>query len=110
MTRVIKLIAEAFGFALKRFSCHSASVGGATLLRAAGAPDTLIHLVGRWMSLPACFGYQEASTPTHDRLLRTLLTAGLYTARDVRIWYPQPLCEVWGSQYPTNPNTECSNN
>jgi hypothetical protein len=110
MTREIKQMAEEFGFAPKRFGCHGIRVGGASLLRAAGAPDSLIMLIGRWKSLPACLGYQEASTATHDMLLSVLLTRGLYTARDVRIRYPQPRCETWGPQYPTNPETERNNN
>jgi hypothetical protein len=80
MTREIKIIAEEFGFSPKRFGCHGVQVGGASLLRAAGASDSLILLIGRWVSLPACLGYQEASTATHDKLLQVLLTRGLYTA------------------------------
>jgi hypothetical protein len=110
MTAEIKAIAEEFGFSPKRFGCHRVRVGGASLLRAAGASDSLILLIGRWCSLPACLGYQEASTDTHDNLLRVLLTKGLYTTRDVRIRYPQPRCETWGPQYPTHPDKENGNN
>jgi hypothetical protein len=110
ITREIKLVAEEFGFNPRRFGCHGIRVGGVSLLRAAAASDSLILLIGRWCSLPACLGYQESSTSNHDMLLRVLLTKGLYTCRDERIRYPQPRCETWGPQYPTHPEREIGNN
>jgi hypothetical protein len=88
--RVIKLAAEGQGFVPDRFGAHGLRVGGASLLRAAGATDGEIMLMGRWRSLPACLGYQEVSTATHDRMLDMLLK-GSYTNRDVRLQYRLPV-------------------
>jgi hypothetical protein len=76
---VVKHAAVQAGFAPNRFGCQGLRVGGATLLRAAGATDEKICLMGRWKSLPACLGYQEVSTATHDRMLDMLLRSGAYT-------------------------------
>jgi hypothetical protein len=89
-TKVVKYAATLFGFAPDLFGGQSIRVGGATLLRAAGATDGEICLMGRWKSLPACLGYQEVSTATHDRMLNMLLTTGAYTNRDIRLQYRLP--------------------
>ena len=68
-----------------RVAGHGLRIGGASHLRASGADDGTIMLMGRWKSLPACLGYQAASTATHDRLLQTLGTPGGLTARDIRL-------------------------
>jgi hypothetical protein len=102
MQKTIKEMAVAFGFSPERFGCHGLRIGGACLLRAAGAKDTFILLMGRWKSLPACLKYQEASTADYDRMLSLLCTMGLYTSRDLRIRYPRPRHEPIGEQDPTN--------
>ncbi|KAJ1406552.1 hypothetical protein B484DRAFT_436691 [Ochromonadaceae sp. CCMP2298] len=89
-TKVIKHAATTFGFAPDLFGPHALRVGGATLLRASGATDGEILLMGRWKSMPACLGYQEVSTNTHDRMLQMLLREGVYTARDIRLQYRIP--------------------
>jgi hypothetical protein len=89
-TAVVKHAAVQAGFAPDRFGCQGLRVGGATLLRAAGATDREICLMGRWKSLPACLGYQEASAATHDRMLDMLLRSGAYTDRDIRLQYRLP--------------------
>jgi hypothetical protein len=89
-TKVIKHTATTFGFAPDNFGLQALRVGGATLLRASGAPDGEILLMGRWKSMPACLGYQEVSTNTHDRMLKMLLREGVYTARDIRLQYRIP--------------------
>jgi hypothetical protein len=89
-TKVVKYAASLYDFAPDLFGGHSLRVGGATLLRAAGATDGEICLMGRWKSLPSCLGYQEVSTATHDRMLNMLLTTGAYTNRDIRLQYRLP--------------------
>lgn len=89
-TAVVKHAAVQAGFAPDRFGCQGLRVGGATLLRAAGATDGEICLMGRWKSLPACLGYQEVSTATHDRMLAMLLQSGAYSDRDIRLQYRLP--------------------
>jgi hypothetical protein len=69
MQATLKGVTEAYGFSPRRFGCHGLRVGGASHLRAAGAGNGLILLMGRWKTLPACRGYQEGSTRTHDKLL-----------------------------------------
>ncbi|KAJ1400722.1 hypothetical protein B484DRAFT_339153 [Ochromonadaceae sp. CCMP2298] len=88
--KVVKQAATTFGFAPTLFGPHALRVGGATVLRAAGATDGEILLMGRWKSLPACLGYQEVSSQTHDRMLSMLLQPGTYTARDIRLQYRVP--------------------
>ncbi|KAJ1387346.1 hypothetical protein B484DRAFT_460888, partial [Ochromonadaceae sp. CCMP2298] len=88
--KVVKHAATTFGFAPTLFGPHALRVGGAAVLRAAGASDGEILLMGRWKSLPACLGYQEVTTYTHDRMLRLLLRPGTYTARDIRLQYRVP--------------------
>jgi hypothetical protein len=87
---LLQRTAAYFGFEGTQFGCQSLRVGGATLLRAAGADDGLICLMGRWRSLPACLGYQEISTAAHDRMSSLLLTPGIYTTRDIEMQYCVP--------------------
>ncbi|KAJ1433660.1 hypothetical protein B484DRAFT_326644 [Ochromonadaceae sp. CCMP2298] len=83
---VVKKTASKFGFDPSNFGCHSLRIGGTSLLCAAGASDMNICLMGRWKSLPACLGYQEVSTATHDRMLN-LLSTNAYTPRDIHLQY-----------------------
>jgi hypothetical protein len=83
MQQIVKDAAVYFGFSPKKFGCQSLRSGGATLLRAVRASDSEIMMMGRWKSMPACLGYQEQSTNTHDRLLKVLLTEGAYSNRSV---------------------------
>ncbi|KAJ1406230.1 hypothetical protein B484DRAFT_337603 [Ochromonadaceae sp. CCMP2298] len=86
----IKRTAAHFNFDSTQFGCHGVRVGGATHLRAAGADDGYICLMGRWRSLPACLSYQEVSTAAHDRMAALLMTPGVYTTRDLRLQYVLP--------------------
>lgn len=85
LTKVLKHTARLFGHDPTRFTCHGFRVGGATLLRASGADDGTIMIMGRWRSLPACLGYQASSTVTYDRMLELLGTPGQFTSRDVQL-------------------------
>lgn len=80
---VLKYTARLFNLPAAHYSCHSFRVGGASLLRAAGADDGEILSMGRWRSLPACLGYQAPSTATNDRLLHLLSSPDMFTTRDV---------------------------
>jgi hypothetical protein len=85
MNTILKFTAAKQRLPGTRYSCHCLRVGGASLLRAAGADDSEIMALGRWRSLPACIGYQAPSTATNDRLLRFLGQEGLFTNRDVHL-------------------------
>lgn len=85
LNSVLKYTARLFHLPFAHYSCHSLRVGGASLLRAAGADDGEILTMGRWRSLPACLGYQAASTATHDRLLQLLGSQNIFTVRDVHL-------------------------
>lgn len=82
---VIKEAAAHFQFDTTHFSGYSPRIGGASLLRAAGASDGFIKLMGRWKTLPACLTYQETSTKACDFMLGLLSAPGLYTERDVQL-------------------------
>ena len=81
----IKTLARQFQLDPNFFSCYSLRVGGASLLRAAGASDGFIMLMGRWKSLPACLGYQENSTSAQDMMMQMLTSRDLFTERDIAL-------------------------
>jgi hypothetical protein len=85
MNSILKFTAGKQQLPGTRYSCHCLRVGGASLLRAAGADDSEIMALGRWRSLPACIGYQAPSTATNDRLLTFLGRSGVFTNRDVHL-------------------------
>ena len=81
--KAIKETATRFGFNPTHFAGYSPRVGGASLLRAAGASDGFLKLMGRWKTLPACLGYQETSTKACDLMLlywtnRTYIPNAIY--------------------------------
>lgn len=84
-TKVLKFTAQLFGLEPDRFTCHGVRAGGATLLRAAGADDGMIMVMGRWRSLRACLGYQAPSTATYDHMLHLLGTPDQFTPRDIQL-------------------------
>ncbi|KAJ1412179.1 hypothetical protein B484DRAFT_335900 [Ochromonadaceae sp. CCMP2298] len=100
---VVKRTATPFDFDSTQFGCHGVRVGGATHLRAAGADDGFICLMGRWRSLPACLSYQEVSTAAHDRMAALLMTPGVYTTRDLRLQYVLPQLTHGAATYPSQP-------
>ncbi len=83
--KAIKETAIRFGFDPTHFAGYSPRVGGASLLRAAGASDGFLKLMGRSKTLPACLGYQETSTKACDLMLALLDKPDLYTERDIRL-------------------------
>lgn len=86
---VLRYTGRLFGI-MSHVAGHGLRIGGATHLRASGADDGTIMLMGRWRSLPASLGYQASSTATHDRLLHLLSTPGSFTARDIRLSQAAP--------------------
>ncbi len=85
IAQAVKLAAQCQGFNPKNFSTHSLRVGGACLLRAGSAPDSMIQLLGRWKSLTTCLGYQESSMREFDTMQLIMRDRSLFTAKDVRL-------------------------
>lgn len=83
MNSILKFTARLRGLDPSHVSCHSLRVGGASLLRAAGASDRDICTAGRWKSVPACVGYHAPSTITYDRLLHLVTSRDCFTDHDV---------------------------
>ena len=85
LSAVIKETAVAFGFEPTFFSCYSMRIGGASLLRAAGASDGFILLMGRWKSLPVALGYQDNSSAAQDLMMKMLTSQHVFTEDDIRL-------------------------
>ncbi len=83
----VKAAAQCHGFNPKNFSTHSLRVGGACLLRAGSAPDSMIQLLGRWKNLSTCLGYQESGMREFDTLQMIMRDRTLFTAKDVRLFH-----------------------
>ncbi len=60
VSRLIKGCAAHFGLNPKQYGTYSARVGGACTLRAGGASDSTIQMMGRWKSMDSCLTYQES--------------------------------------------------
>jgi hypothetical protein len=101
--QLIRRTAGRFGFNPTQFGCQGVRAGGATLLRAAGANDGFICLMGRWRSLPSCLRYQEVTTAAHDQMAILLMTPGLYSNRDLRLQYCLPSISDRSAHQPTVP-------
>jgi hypothetical protein len=86
----IKATARAFDFEQCQFSCHSLRIGGASALRAGGAPDSLIQLLGRWHSMSTSLAYQASSSNEFFRMQATLASSQNYTADVVRLLSVKP--------------------
>jgi hypothetical protein len=54
-------------------------------LRAGGASDSTIQMMGRWKSMDSCLTYQESSVREYDEVQRILRDPSVYTAEDVRL-------------------------
>lgn len=87
MSKAVKLVAAAHGFRECDFGTHSLRVGGACLLRAGAAPDSMIQLLGRWKSLVSCLGYQESSMREFDVMQCLMRNNSLFTAKDIRLFH-----------------------
>ena len=51
LQKAIKRVAVFLGLDPNLYSTHSLRIGGATVMAAAGLPDYIIQLIGRWKSL-----------------------------------------------------------
>jgi len=76
--KAIKLVARNLGLDERRYSTHSLRIGGATLLAAAGLPDYMIQLIGRWKSL-AFLQYIRSNESMFSKALSVLSNPNLFT-------------------------------
>ena len=81
----IKSCATHFKLDPRNYGTYSARVGGACTLRAGGASDSTIQMMGRWKSMDSCLTYQESSVREYDEVQRILRDPSVYTAEDVRL-------------------------
>jgi hypothetical protein len=91
--RLIKGCAAHFGLNPKNFGTYSARVGGACTLRAGGASDSTIQMMGRWKSMDSCLTYQESSMREYDSVQRILSDPTVFTAEDVRLIHDKGVCK-----------------
>ncbi len=76
--KAIKHVARKLGLDERRYSTHSLRIGGATLLAAAGLPDYIIQLIGRWKSL-AFLQYIRSNESMFSKALSVLSNPNLFT-------------------------------
>jgi len=85
MREAVKKCAAQFRLPTDLYGCHSLRVGGTCALRAGGASDSMIQLLGRWQTMPSSLGYQDNSTEEFDRMLGIMSDTSRFTVDDIRI-------------------------
>jgi hypothetical protein len=76
--KAIKVVAVHLGLDPNRYSTHSLRIGGATVMAAAGLPDYVIQLIGRWKSL-AFLTYIRSNLSMFTKALSVLTNPNLFT-------------------------------
>jgi hypothetical protein len=76
--KAIKVVAVHLGLDPNRYSTHSLRIGGATVMAAAGLPDYVIQLIGRWKSL-AFLTYIRSNLAMFTSALSVLTNPKLFT-------------------------------
>ena len=76
--KAIKVVALSLGLDPNRYSTHSLRIGGATVMAAAGLPDYVIQLIGRWKSL-AFLTYIRSNLSMFTKALSVLSNPNLFT-------------------------------
>ena len=66
------------GLEMSRYSSHSLRIGGASVLAAAGLPDYMIQLIGRWKSL-AFLTYIRSNLAMFSRAVAALANPKVFT-------------------------------
>ena len=85
MAAAVKRCVVRFGFRHEDYSTHSLRIGGACTLRAGGASDSMLELLGRWKNVRTALGYTESGLREFDNFQRVLGDESLFTVRDVRL-------------------------
>ena len=76
--KAIKSVASSLGLDHTRYSTHSLRIGGASVMAAAGLPDYVIQLIGRWKSL-AFLTYIRSNLSMFTKALSVLSNPDLFT-------------------------------
>ncbi len=76
--KAIKNVAKHLGLDPDRYSTHSLRIGGATVMAAAGLPDYIIQLIGRWKSL-AFLTYIRSNLTMFTKAFSVLTNPNLFT-------------------------------
>jgi len=85
MAAAIKRCVVRHGFRPEDYSTHSLRIGGACTLRAGGASDSMIELLGRWKDVRTALGYTESGMREFDLFQRVLSDESLFTVKDVQL-------------------------
>lgn len=85
VARAIKMCAVRAGFQAGNFGTHSARVGGACTLRAGGASDSMIQLLGRWKNINTALCYTESGKKEFDIMQEVLSNPSIFTTKDIRL-------------------------
>ncbi len=85
VSEAVKKCAARFGFSADNYGTHSLRVGGACTLRAGGASDSMLKLLGRWQCLKSALGYTESGMREFDSCYQMLCNPANFTERDVRL-------------------------
>ncbi len=86
----IKATAVRAGFCANNYGTHSARVGGACTLRAGGASDSMIELLGRWKNIRTALSYTESGMREFDLMQNVLRDPTIFTNNDVRLLHERP--------------------
>jgi hypothetical protein len=78
----------------RRFGTHSARIGGATAVRAAGGSDSMVKRLGRWLTEHCAIDYPATSQREFDLMQLLVQQSGNYTTRDLRIQHT-PIGDHW---------------
>ena len=86
LSKCCKRLAVQFGMNPKHFRPHSIRYGGASMLAAAGVPDSQIMLIGRWKS-SAFLRYIRLAVQSYTNALHAIVDTSSMTAADLRLRY-----------------------
>lgn len=87
LTNIMRATAVSLGLPAHLVSLHSLRVGGLVALFAAGVPDNLKQLAGRWATAESFTVYARATMQQYGQIMRALNDVSLVTADHVRMLY-----------------------
>ena len=89
LATVMKLTASAAGIYSDRVSLHSLRIGGLVALFAAGIPNNVKQMAGRWASEKSFIAYARATMEQYSELASALNNPRLVTITHIRKLYSQ---------------------